>query len=124
MDRRLLRQAISRGLRHRCPRCGEGPLFAGWNRLRERCPVCGLVYEPGTGDSWFFMYMTTAGMTGALVVAMFLIRPAVLWIGQLVVVLVGLAVMGLSLPYRKGIAVAIDYLIDRGSSSGPDRLSE
>lgn len=121
MDRRSIRQAIARGLRKRCPRCGEGPLFAGWNRLRERCPVCGLVYEPGTGDSWFFMYMTTAGMTGVLVVAMFLIRPAVLWVGQVIVVLVGLAVMGLSLPYRKGIAVAIDYLIDRQAGEEESR---
>lgn len=108
------RTAVARGLRKRCPRCGEGPLFEGWHRLRERCPVCGLAFEERTGDTWFFMYMTTAGMTGVLVAAMFLIRPRVLWIGQLVVALIGLALMGLSLPYRKGVAVALDYLIERG----------
>lgn len=108
------RQALGRGLRKRCPRCGEGPLFEGWHRLRERCPVCGLAFEERTGDTWFFMYMTTAGMTGALVAAMFLIRPRVVWVGQVVVALLGLALMGLSLPYRKGVAVALDYLIERG----------
>ncbi|HYO15116.1 MAG TPA: DUF983 domain-containing protein [Thermoanaerobaculia bacterium] len=112
------RQALARGLRKRCPRCGEGPLFEGWHRLRERCPVCGLAFEERTGDTWFFMYMTTAGMTGALVVAMFLIRPRVIWVGQLVVALIGLALMGLSLPYRKGIAVALDYLIERKGARG------
>lgn len=104
---------MKRGLRHRCPRCGEGPLFAGWNHLRESCPVCGLVYESRTGDTWFFMYMSTAGLTGLLVVAMFLLRPRVLWVGQILVILAAFVVIGLSLPYRKGIAVAIDYLIEK-----------
>src|SRR6185295_20311827 len=63
-------QALRRGLRHRCPRCGEGPLFAGWNRLYDECPVCGLAFERRSGDTWFFMYMSTAGLTGMLVVTM------------------------------------------------------
>jgi uncharacterized protein (DUF983 family) len=108
-------QALLRGLRHRCPRCGEGPLFAGWNRLHEHCPVCGLAFERRSGDTWFFMYMSTAGLTGLLVVIMFLIRPRVLWIGQVLVCLAAVAIIGLSLPYRKGVAVALDYLIERNA---------
>jgi uncharacterized protein (DUF983 family) len=106
-------QALLRGLRRRCPRCGEGPLFAGWNRLHEECPVCGLAFERRSGDTWFFMYMSTAGLTGLLVVTMFLLHPRVLWIGQLLVCLAAVALIGLSLPYRKGIAVALDYLLER-----------
>ena len=60
------------------------------------------------------MYMSTAGLTGTLVVVMFLIRPRVLWVGQIVVALAAVAVIGFSLPYRKGIAVALDYLVGRG----------
>ena len=113
--RPTFRTAVTRGLRGRCPRCGEGELFQGWNRLRETCPACGLPLEPRIGDTWFFMYMTTAGMTGMLVVIMFLIRPKVLWIGQAVVLVAALVLMGLSLPFRKGVAVALDYLVSRGS---------
>jgi uncharacterized protein (DUF983 family) len=108
-------QALLRGLRRRCPRCGKGPLFTGWNRLHERCPVCGLAFEKRSGDTWFFMYMSTAGLTGLLVVIMFLIRPRVLWIGQALVGLAAVAIIGLSLPYRKGVAVALDYLLERDS---------
>jgi uncharacterized protein (DUF983 family) len=111
--------AIRRGLRQRCPRCGEGPLFIAWNRLRESCPVCGLAFERHTGDTWFFMYMSTAGLTGVLVVAMFLLRPRIVWIGQLVVCVAALLVIGASLPYRKGVAVALDYLIERRTSEEP-----
>lgn len=111
------RQALLRGLRKRCPRCGEGELFQGWHHLRERCPVCALPFEAGTGDTWFFMYMTTAGLTGALIVILFLIRPLVarldhFWIGQVAVLLAALVVIGLSLPYRKGLAIALDYLVE------------
>ncbi|HSS77325.1 MAG TPA: DUF983 domain-containing protein [Thermoanaerobaculia bacterium] len=110
-------QVISRGLRLRCPRCGEGRLFASWNHLLEACPVCGLEIERRLGDTWFFMYMSTAGLSGALVVAMFVIRPRVVWIGQILVCLAAIAIIGLSLPYRKGIAVALDYWIE-GAGSG------
>lgn len=109
--RPTFRTAVMRGLRGRCPRCGEGELFQGWNHLREACSVCGLPFEPRTGDTWFFMYMTTAGMTGVLVVIMFLMRPKVLWVGQVVVMVAALVLMGLSLPLRKGVAVALDYLV-------------
>jgi len=87
-------------------------MFQGWNHLHERCAVCGLEIEARSGDTWFFMYMSTAGLTGSLVVAMFLIRPRVIWIGQLVVCLAAIAIIGFSLPYRKGIAVALDYFVE------------
>jgi len=112
-------QVLIRGLRLRCPRCGEGKLFASWNHLLETCPVCGLEIERRLGDTWFFMYMSTAGLSGALVVAMFVIRPRVVWVGQILVCLAAIAIIGLSLPYRKGIAVALDYWIERdGSGDG------
>ena len=103
------REAIRRGLRKRCPRCGEGPLFAKWNELRESCPVCGLAYEERAGDTWFFMYMSTGALTGVLLVLLFVIRPRVFWIGQLVVAVAAAALIGLTLPHRKGFAVALDY---------------
>lgn len=104
---------MRRGLARRCPRCGEGKLFAGWHRLAERCPVCGLAFERRTGDTWFFMYMSTAGLTGVFVVAMFLLHPRVIWLGQLVVCLLAVAVIVLSLPFRKGVAVALDYWLEQ-----------
>ncbi|HWF84099.1 MAG TPA: hypothetical protein VG222_04615 [Vicinamibacterales bacterium] len=53
MHPRLILSARERGLRKRCPHCGVGPLFAGWNQI-ERCAHCGLVFEPHEGDTWFF----------------------------------------------------------------------
>jgi len=35
-------RTIGRGLRLRCPKCGEGKLFSGWFSMHEACPSCGL----------------------------------------------------------------------------------
>jgi uncharacterized protein (DUF983 family) len=33
--------AILKGLRCRCPRCGEGKLFRAYLKVVDRCPACG-----------------------------------------------------------------------------------
>lgn len=47
---------LRRGLRRRCPVCGQGKLFARWIRMAECCPRCGLRFERVPGQwlgSWF-----------------------------------------------------------------------
>ena len=44
-----LRRVLTRGLRQRCPLCGEGRLFRGWFRMHRDCPVCGLRFERERG---------------------------------------------------------------------------
>lgn len=44
------------GLVGKCPRCGRGPLFAGFLRLAPSCTVCGLDYDfadPADGPAFF-----------------------------------------------------------------------
>ena len=43
------RVLFSRGLRLRCPVCGEGKLYRHWFRMYQHCPDCGFIYarEPG-----------------------------------------------------------------------------
>ena len=53
-DWTLIRTALRRGLRKRCPHCGEGRLYSGWSQL-ERCSSCGLVYSRNPGDVWAFI---------------------------------------------------------------------
>lgn len=37
---RPVRQAMSRGFRRLCPRCGAGPLMQGYLKVRDNCAVC------------------------------------------------------------------------------------
>jgi ABC-2 type transport system ATP-binding protein len=46
---RRIRQLLSRALRLRCLRCGEGQLFHGLFRMHPECPMCGLKFEREPG---------------------------------------------------------------------------
>ncbi|SLN71801.1 hypothetical protein PSM7751_03878 [Pseudooceanicola marinus] len=40
-ETREMKPAILRGLRHRCPACGEGQLFARYLKVKDTCSECG-----------------------------------------------------------------------------------
>lgn len=42
-------QAVMRGLRKRCPRCGDRRTFDGWFTMRTVCPRCSLRFEQEEG---------------------------------------------------------------------------
>src|SRR5712672_934080 len=53
------RLPIVRGLSCRCPRCGQGRLFAGFLTLAPRCERCGLDYsfvDSADGPAFFVMF--------------------------------------------------------------------
>lgn len=106
-------RSLYRGFSKRCPRCGVGGLFSGWHTVRPCCPACGLAYEPLDGDSWWFMYLSTAFLSGLIIVGMILIVPSDRWAGRSTVLAIWIVFVLLSLPRRKGLAIAIDYLVDR-----------
>ncbi len=106
--------AFRRGARGLCPRCGQGKLFKSWDLLESKCSECGLVYEENPGDTWGFMYVSTGFITGLFIIGMFLIRPAQRWLGIAVVAGLSLAVMLGTQGLRKGIAVAMDFLLRQG----------
>lgn len=41
---------LARGIRLRCPHCGEGRLRESWLKLRAKCPECGLRTDRGEED--------------------------------------------------------------------------
>ena len=49
-DDRPLKPAIGRGLRRRCPNCGDGHLFDGYLKVTDHCPVCQEDYRPQRAD--------------------------------------------------------------------------
>jgi len=40
-EERLMRPAMLRGWRRRCPNCGAGPMLRGYLKVRDECAVCG-----------------------------------------------------------------------------------
>ncbi len=59
------------------------------------------------------MYISSAGLIGVFFVALFLIKPTDVLVGQVIALPLALLVIGGTLPIRKGLAVALEYLVDR-----------
>jgi uncharacterized protein (DUF983 family) len=108
---RFSRRLLGRALRLRCPRCGEGKIFRRLLTYREHtsCPRCGLHYDP-RGESLAFMYVSTAFLTGVMVIVMLLMHPESIASGRMVVIPIALALYVSTLPVRKALAIALNYL--------------
>ena len=105
-------RTLARGLARRCPRCGRGALFDGWYAPRERCAACGLELASLHPHTWAFMYISTAGMTGVIVVAMLLTHPPSAWLGRVLVLAGAIVLIIGTLPHRKGVALALEFLLE------------
>ena len=106
-----LPQTVMRGLRCKCPRCGQGGLFGGFLSPRPACEACGLDYaftDAGDGPAVFVILLAGFVVVGcALVVEMRYQPPywlhAVLWVPLIAVFTL--------LPLRpmKALMIALQY---------------
>jgi len=102
---------ITRGLRGRCPRCGEGRLFQGFLTLRPVCERCGLDYsfaDAGDGPAVFVILIGGAIVVFAALMTEVVYQPpywlhAALWLS--LILLVTLAPLRLI----KGLLIALQY---------------
>ena len=102
---------ISRGLRGRCPRCGEGHLFQGFLSLRSGCEHCGLDYgfaDAGDGPAVFVILIGGFIVVFAALITEFVYQPpywvhAALWLPLILIVTLA--------PLRliKGLLIALQY---------------
>jgi hypothetical protein len=82
--------------------------------------VCDLELQAREGDCWGFMYVSTAILTGFFFIFMLIYQPASLMFGRLGLFIAGLCLIGITLPYRKSLALALDFLVDPGPDQTPD----
>lgn len=123
-------QALRRGLRFRCPNCGEGRVFSSFFKMRDDCNVCGLSFQPESGYYAGAMYLDYA-LSAAVFLAVFVpslflpelthltyVEKNVLWIAF------GAALcLGFSRP-SYSLWLAIDYWISPWKPQRPQRDSE
>jgi len=102
---------IVRGLRGRCPRCGEGKLFQGFLTLRAACERCGLDFgfaDAGDGPAVFVILLGGAIVVFAALLTEMVYQPpywlhALLWLPLILIVTLA--------PLRpiKGLMIALQY---------------
>jgi uncharacterized protein (DUF983 family) len=103
--------AIAKGLRHRCPRCGDGGLYARYLALVPACPACGEDLSHARADDGpaYLSILVTAKVMGT---AMLLVyetfqppAPVLAAIFSAGVVAMALAL----LPRFKGLIVGVQW---------------
>lgn len=101
--------AIARGLRCRCPRCGEGRLLSGYLTPANSCERCGLDFsavDAGDGPAVFVILIAGFVVVGLALVTEIFWRPpywvhAALWIPLMLA-----TTLGLLRPF-KGVLIAL-----------------
>lgn len=103
--------AIAKGLRQRCPNCGEGSIFTGYLKLASRCPACGEDLSHARADdgpAYLSMLVTAKVMGTAMLVVFEAFQPSPYVLAG--VFSVGVVAMALYLlPRFKGLIVGVQW---------------
>ena len=103
---------LARGVRKRCPQCGEGRLFKRFNVMHEHCAVCGHRFLEDQGDLFGYLFVLDRVLFVAPLIAMVFLRVYVPNASWFYVVWAALMVAVVyTLPHRTGVSIAIDYLL-------------
>lgn len=115
MDIRRAARLLSRGLRLRCPRCGQAPLFRGPFAMHVRCSRCGLPFAREPGYFVGAMYVNYA-LTILVMLAAFLGLGRFTDLSVTQQILLGSG-LGLACPllffrYSRSLWLSLDYFFD------------
>lgn len=99
------------GLFCRCPRCGRGPLFEGYLKVRPGCSVCGLSFaghDAGDGPAFFIM-MPLCIITAVFALLFDRLATPPIWVHFVVWPVFISAFAGLLLRPVKATMIALQY---------------
>lgn len=104
-------EALLRGMKCRCPRCGEGSIFRKWLKPRDNCPTCGLDMSGQRSDDFpaYIAIFATGHLLAPLIimlVADYALGPAAL---LAIIVPVAVAMMLALLQPSKGAVIALQW---------------
>ena len=102
---------VQAGMRGRCPRCGEGKLFAGYLNLKDRCGVCGLdnsFADAGDGPAIFVMLIVGFIVVG-LALWMEVNYGPPIWVHMLLWIPLTLVLCLTALRLIKGVLITLQY---------------
>ena len=98
-----VRTVLWRGVRRRCPHCGQGPLFSHWITFHPRCASCGLVFLRNQGDTWlFWIVMDRIPLLAGIAAIYFFGFRVTGWLSGLLFFLAMAGPLVLTMPQRQG----------------------
>lgn len=115
MDTARTRKILVRGLRLRCPDCGQSSLYASLFKMKHHCSRCGLVFEREQGyfiGALYINVMVTESLLLFLFILYYMTRPVSE--DALYAVLFGLALILPLIFFRhsRSLWLAVDHIIE------------
>lgn len=113
-----LPSAVLTGLKARCPRCGQGPLFRSGLVLQDKCSRCGLDYafaDSGDGPAVFAIFILGFVVLGSALLVEFRLGPPI-WVHMLLWGLLTPLFAFVLLRSLKGVLIALQYKHRAGDS--------
>ncbi|HKL05669.1 MAG TPA: DUF983 domain-containing protein [Roseovarius sp.] len=105
------RQAIFRGLKLKCPSCGEGKILSGYIKVKDTCDCCGQELHHASvddGPAYFTLMVVVAVVFPLFGLIYSVSEPNPLWVAlSMMVLATGLALV--ILPRVKGLFIGLQW---------------
>ncbi|MGC6511306.1 MAG: DUF983 domain-containing protein [Parvibaculales bacterium] len=112
-EKRQVKQAMWRGLRFKCPACGEGSLFEKYLKVSDQCPACGQVFSGHQADD-APPYFTIFILGHLIIPTMYFVERAYmppLWVHVVLFSIITITASLVSLPATKGATVGLQWAL-------------
>ena len=118
------RQILWRGLKLKCPRCGQGSLYRAPFRMEHSCEICDLVFEREQGYFMGAIYINVIVTESLLIAAVLIYFTSSIRFDQKLFTI--LFVLGAMLPllffhHSRSLWLALDHIIDPQKTSRQSR---
>ncbi|HWP45395.1 MAG TPA: DUF983 domain-containing protein [Blastocatellia bacterium] len=115
MDLRRARRVLLRGVRLRCPDCGQASIYHSFFRMKHHCSACGLIFEREQGYFVGAIYINVV-VTESLLMLTFLVYLMFFSAGDQKVYTM-LYVLAVAVPliffhHSRSLWLSIDHIID------------
>jgi len=110
---RDLKTAVVRGMRLRCPKCGEGRIFRAFLKVNNHCPACGeALYHHRADDAPPYVVITIVGhIIVGLMLAVEKAYPLNLWAQAALWLPLTVALCLVLLPPVKGALIGLQWAL-------------
>lgn len=111
--KRFVFQAMLRGLRGRCPSCGQGKLYKGYLKVNDQCPVCdeALHHQRADDAPPYFTIFIAGHLIVPMLMAMELAMKPPIWLHLAIWLPVTVIVCLALLPLVKGAIVGLQWAL-------------
>lgn len=119
-------QAAGRGLRGRCPSCGEGKMFPRLLKPFAHCPTCGQDWTAQQADDFpaYVAIILTGHIMAPIIIFMINETSFSMWTNLAIMIFLALILIGALLQPAKGAIIALQWWMGLNGFEKPVRPDE